>query len=167
VDKACYHGREISSTYIREELEQGHMELVAQLLGYTYSVSGKVLHGRQIGRTLGLPTVNLIPEKEKLLPPNGVYATRTEIDGEWFGGITNIGCKPTVGEKEEKGVETYLFDLNRDLYGKEITVHFYGFERPEQKFSSLSELKGQIEKDVAWGREYLDSTCGNCKSILK
>lgn len=154
VDKACYRGREISSTYIREELEKGNMELVNQLLGYTYSVTGKVLHGRRIGRTLGMPTINLLPEEEKLLPPNGVYATRTVIAGEIFEGITNIGYKPTVGGETRKGVETFLFDLDRDLYGEEVTVRFYGYERPEYRFESLEELKSRIEKDVIWGREY-------------
>lgn len=154
VEKACWQGREISSTFIREELEQGHMELVNQLLGYAYSVTGEVLHGRQIGRTLGMPTTNLLPKEQKLLPPNGVYATRTVIAGEVFEGITNIGYKPTVGGETRKGVETYLFDLDRNLYGEIIQVQFYGYERPERKFPTLEALKAQIESDVAWGKEY-------------
>ncbi|MBC5659773.1 bifunctional riboflavin kinase/FAD synthetase [Anaerosacchariphilus sp. NSJ-68] len=154
VEKACYQGEEISSSRIRRELEQGHMELVNQLLGYSYGVSGEVLHGRQIGRTLGLPTINLQPEARKLLPPNGVYATRTRIAGETFEGITNIGYKPTVGGETRKGVETYLFDLDRNLYGEQVTVSFYGFERPESKFASLEALKARIEQDVLWGRTY-------------
>ena len=154
VEKACYDGEEISSTRIRRELEQGHMELVNQLLGYNFSVTGEVLHGRQIGRTLGLPTTNLLPGPEKLLPPNGVYATRTRIADEIFEGITNIGHKPTVGAEPRRGVETFLFDLDRNLYGDVITVNFYGFERPERKFESLEALKARIEQDVIWGREY-------------
>ncbi len=154
VEKACYDGEEISSTRIRRELEQGHMELVNQLLGYNFSVTGEVLHGRQIGRTLGLPTTNLLPGPGKLLPPNGVYATRTRIADEIFEGITNIGHKPTVGAEPRRGVETFLFDLDRNLYGDVITVNFYGFERPERKFESLEALKARIEQDVIWGREY-------------
>lgn len=154
VEKACWQGREISSTYIREELEKGHMELVNQLLGYAYSVTGEVLHGRQIGRTLGMPTTNLLPKEHKLLPPNGVYATRTVIAGEVFEGVTNIGYKPTVGGETRKGVETYLFDLDRNLYGETIQVQFYGYERPERRFSGLEALKAQIESDTAWGREF-------------
>lgn len=154
VEKACWQGREISSTYIREELEKGHMELVNQLLGYAYSVTGEVLHGRQIGRTLGMPTTNLLPKEHKLLPPNGVYATRTVIAGEVFEGITNIGYKPTVGGETRKGVETYLFDLDRNLYGETIQVQFYGYERPERRFPGLEALKAQIESDTAWGREF-------------
>ncbi len=154
VEKACWQGREISSTYIREELEKGHMERVNQLLGYAYSVTGEVLHGRQIGRTLGMPTTNLLPKEHKLLPPNGVYATRTVIAGEVFEGITNIGYKPTVGGETRKGVETYLFDLDRNLYGETIQVQFYGYERPERRFPGLEALKAQIESDTAWGREF-------------
>lgn len=155
VEKACCKGEEISSSRIRGELEKGNMELVNQLLGYTYSVSGEVLHGRKIGRTLGLPTTNLLPDKRKLLPPNGVYASRTVIAGETFGGITNIGYKPTVGGETAKGVETYLFDLDRNLYGEQITVRLYGYERAEEKFPTLEALKNRIEKDVEWGRTYL------------
>ncbi len=154
VEKACHEGREISSTYIREELEAGHMELVNQLLGYPYCVSGEVLHGRKIGRTLGLPTINLQPEEEKLLPPNGVYATRTRVEDAVLTGITNIGYKPTVGGETRRGVETYLFDFEGDLYGKMLTVEFCSYARPEQKFESLEALKTQIEQDVAWGKAY-------------
>ena len=154
VEKACWQGEEISSSRIRRELEQGRMELVNQLLGYAYSIIGEVLHGRKIGRTLGMPTTNIVPSERKLLPPNGVYATRTVIAGELFEGITNIGYKPTVGAEPQKGVETYLFDLDRNLYGEILTVRFYGYERPERKFDSLEELKKRIGQDVEWGRTY-------------
>ena len=154
VEKACWQGEEISSSRIRRELEQGRMELVNQFLGYAYSVTGEVLHGRKIGRTLGMPTTNIVPSERKLLPPNGVYATRTVIAGELFEGITNIGYKPTVGAEPRKGVETYLFDLDRNLYGEILTVRFYGYERPERKFDSLEELKKRIGQDVEWGRTY-------------
>ena len=160
VEKACYQGEEISSSRIRRELEQGHMELVNQLLGYAYSVTGEVLHGRRIGRTLGMPTTNLLPSERKLLPPNGVYATRTVIAGELFEGITNIGYKPTVGGETRKGVETYLFDLDRDLYGEILTVRFYGYERAERKFVSLDELQKRIEQDVFWERTYFGGAEG-------
>ena len=158
VEKACWQGEEISSSRIRRELEQGRMELVNQLLGYAYSVTGEVLHGRKIGRTLGMPTTNIVPSERKLLPPNGVYATRTVIAGELFEGITNIGYKPTVGAEPRKGVETYLFDLDRNLYGEILTVRFYGYERPERKFDSLEELKKRIGQDVEWGRTYFGET---------
>ena len=155
VEKAQSHGRDISSTYIREALHEGNIPLANELLGYSYYVTGEVLHGRQIGRTLGLPTTNLLPPQVKLLPPNGVYLTRTiPMDGEeWeYYGITNIGYKPTVGATEQKGVETYLFDYNGDLYGRKLRVEFLEFERPEQKFESLEVLKRRILSDVNWGK---------------
>ncbi|MDO5346587.1 MAG: bifunctional riboflavin kinase/FAD synthetase [Lachnospiraceae bacterium] len=153
MEKERLKDREISSTYVREALAEGKMELAAELLGRPFLVKGVVQHGRRIGRTLGMPTVNLVPSQEKLLPPNGVYASKTEIDGRLCPGITNIGCKPTIGEKF-RGVETYLFDLNQDLYGKEITTFLYGFERPEQKFSSRDELRAQMHRDISFGKEY-------------
>lgn len=153
IEKERLGDREISSTYIREALSEGKMELAGELLGRPFYVKGVVQHGRRIGRTLGMPTVNLVPSREKLLPPNGVYASKTEIDGRLFPGITNIGYKPTVGERF-RGVETYLFDIDQDLYGKEITTFLYGFERPEQKFSSMEALRAQMHRDISFGKEY-------------
>lgn len=152
VEKEKSHGRDISSTYVREALHEGNIPLANELLGYRYFVSGEVLHGRQIGMTLGLPTTNLLPPEEKLLPPNGVYLTKTVLDEEDYYGITNIGYKPTVGGESKKGVETYLFDYNGDLYGRYLTVEFLEYERPEQKFKSLEELKARILSDVHWGK---------------
>lgn len=152
VEKEKSHGRDISSTYIREALHEGNIPLANELLGYRYFVSGEVLHGRQIGRTLGLPTTNLLPQSEKLLPPNGVYLTKTLLDDDYYYGITNIGYKPTVGGETQKGVETFLFDYSGDLYGRHLTVEFLEYERPEQKFKSLEELKARILSDVHWGK---------------
>lgn len=152
VEKETSHGRDISSSYVREALHEGNIPLVNELLGYRYFVSGEVIHGRQIGRTLGLPTINLMPPPEKLLPPNGVYLTRTAVDEEVCYGITNIGYKPTVGAESGKGVETFLFDFTGDLYGRHLSVEFLEYERPEQKFKSLEELKARILSDVHWGK---------------
>ncbi|HBN55491.1 MAG TPA: hypothetical protein DD414_01835 [Lachnospiraceae bacterium] len=152
LEKEESHGREISSTYVREALHEGNIPLANELLGYPYFVCGEVLHGRQIGRTLGLPTTNLIPLPDKLLPPNGVYLTRTYLEEDEYYGITNIGYKPTVGGEAHKGVETFLFDFNGDLYGKYLKVEFLEYERPEQKFHSLEELKARILSDVYWGK---------------
>lgn len=152
IEKEKSHGRDISSTYVREALHEGNIPLANELLGYRYFVSGEVLHGREIGRTLGLPTTNLLPPADKLLPPNGVYLTRTFLEDETYYGITNIGYKPTVGGETHKGVETFLFDFEGDLYGKHLTVEFLEFERPEQKFKSLEDLKARILSDVYWGK---------------
>ncbi len=161
VEKERLGDRDVSSSYIKEALEKGDMRLVNDLLGYPYMVQGEVLHGRHIGRTLGIPTTNLIPSVGKLLPPNGVYATKTILPGEQTEGadrqavcgVTNVGYKPTVGEYF-RGVETYLFDFDKDLYGQMIEVQFFAFERPEQKFADIEELKEQMQRDIVFGRNY-------------
>lgn len=144
----------ISSSTIREELAKGNMEDVNEMLGKPYYIHGKVLHGRKIGRTLGMPTTNLTPSAYKLLPPCGVYASRTIIDGVSYPGMTNIGYKPTVGAEMNPGVETYIYDFDGDLYGKEIDVELLTFKRPELKFDNLDALKCQMEEDIDSGRDY-------------
>lgn len=129
------------------------MEKAGILLGYPYFVKEKVVHGRQLGRTWGLPTINQIPEDGKLLPPFGVYASRTYVNGKIFFGISNVGIKPTV-EVPFAGVETYLFGCNEDLYEKEALVEFYHFVRPECKFDSVEELREQIQRDAEAGRKF-------------
>lgn len=158
LSKETRQERAVSSTWIREVLQEGKIEKVNELLGYPYYVLGKVVHGRQLGRTWGLPTINQIPENGKLLPPFGVYASRTFIKGKEFFGISNVGVKPTV-EVPFAGVETYLFDCDEDLYDEEAWVEFYHFVRPECKFDSVEELKEQIQRDAQTGREYFEKRC--------
>ena len=145
--------RKVSSTYIREELKRGNMEKVSDLLGQNFFVDGVVEHGRGMGHKVLLPTANLIPPKEKLMPPNGVYLSISHFEDRSLPGITNVGYKPTVGEKF-LGVETYLFDCNENLYGEKCTVEFIHFQRPEQKFASIDALKKQLLSDAKKGREY-------------
>ena len=152
VEKECLEDKVISSTYVRHMLETGEMEMVQKLLGYPYYVSGTVIRGHAIGRTIGIPTINLLPDDEKILPPNGVYLTKTIFGEEEHFGITNIGVKPTISGEEAKGIETHLFDFEGDLYNRELTVAFYAFERKERRFPSLEELKEQLKKDIQWGR---------------
>ena len=153
VEKECLNGREISSTYVREALAGADMELVQTLLGYAYPVCGVVQHGRQLGRTIGMPTVNLVPEPQKLLPPPGVYFSRVSAGEKTYCGMTNIGYKPTV-DGSFLGVETYLYHTNEDLYGRRIEVRLLKFRRPEQKFDSVDALKAQMERDLQAGKEY-------------
>lgn len=160
-EKECLEDQVISSTYIRSMLENGEMEMVRKLLGYPYYVSGIVVHGHEIGRTLGIPTINLLPEEEKMLPPNGVYLTKTQFGEETRLGITNIGVKPTISGEEAKGIETHLFDFTGDLYGKKVTVKFYAFERLERRFESLEKLKKQLEEDVCWGKKMAEKGIGS------
>lgn len=155
-DKKRLNSTIISSSSIRKELENGNMEEANLLLGRPYYIHGKVLHGRKIGRTLGMPTTNLTPPQIKLLPPCGVYTSRTIIDGVSYPGMTNIGYKPTVGGETNKGVETYIFDFDMDLYGKEIDVELLTYTRPEIKLDSLDELKLKMEEDLAFGRSYFN-----------
>ena len=152
VEKECLEDKVISSTYVRHMLETGEMEMVQKLLGYPYYVSGTVIRGHAIGRTIGIPTINLLPDDEKILPPNGVYLTKTIFGEEEHFGITNIGVKPTISGEEAKGIETHLFDFEGDLYDRELTIAFYAFERKERRFPSLEELKEQLKKDIQWGR---------------
>ncbi len=155
-DKKKMNHTVISSSVIRKLLAEGNMEAANAMLGQPYSIYGKVLHGRKIGRTLGMPTTNLIPPENKLLPPSGVYVSRTRIDGRDYPGVTNIGFKPTVGAEKNKGVETFLFDFDRDLYGREIEVEILHYIRPELKFDSLEELKLKMREDISLSQRYFD-----------
>jgi len=154
IKKVCLDGREISSTYVRETVKAGRMEKAAELIGEAYSVTGIVEHGKKLGRRLGMPTVNLLPPEEKLLPPFGVYFSEVSVGERTYKGITNIGCKPTVSKEKQTGVETYLYDFAQDIYGKEITVRLFSYHRPEKKFESVEELKNQMAADIAEGRYY-------------
>ncbi|MDF2538889.1 MAG: hypothetical protein K0S76_1910 [Herbinix sp.] len=146
----------ISSSAIRSELKEGNLEAANAMLGQPYSITGEVMHGRRIGRTLGMPTTNILPPPNKLLPPCGVYASKTLVDGIYYPGVTNIGYKPTVGEGEKKGVETFLFDFDQDLYGRSIEVILFHYIRPEVKFNSLEELRLQMLKDIEDAKSHLE-----------
>lgn len=162
ISKVCYEDREVSSTFVRECVELGDMETAQKLLGCAYSVEGEVVHGYQLGRKLAMPTINLIPEESKLLPPYGVYFSEVSIWNEqaqiWekHGGVTNIGCKPTVESEKKVGVETHIFDINKDLYGQWVRVDLLKFHRPEQHFGDVERLKEELHKDSQICRKYLE-----------
>lgn len=178
-----YAGERISSSAIREALQNGNLQKANQLLGRPYSVSGVVIDGQKIGRTIGFPTANLQLPPEKFLPRFGVYAVRvtleeeTEEEASGAGkfklkpktinlmpksfnpptlGVMNIGCRPTV-EGVSPTVEVHLLDYSGDLYGKTLNVNLENFLRPEQKFPSLEALKAQIQSDCAFARKLLYS----------
>lgn len=153
-DKLSIQGREISSSLIREDVEAGLMEPVFDLTGRYYSFTGEVTHGKKLGRTINMPTINLIPAPNKLLPPCGVYYSRIRIEDELYFGITNIGMNPTVSEENSLRVETFIYDFNRDIYGMEVTVEVMAFKRPEMKFVSLDDLVCQLELDKTDGRDF-------------
>lgn len=156
VDKIRLGEREISSSYIREEVEKGNMENAEKLLGRPYFLYGKVEDGKKLGRTIGIPTANLYPEKEKLLPPNGVYYSRVLLDKELYYGVTNIGCRPTVEDGNRMSAETYILDFDRDIYGKDIFVELKHFERAEHKFASVDALTEAIRRDIEETSRYFN-----------
>ncbi len=155
LEKEMEQEREISSSWVRETLLKGDIEIVNTLLGYRYFISGEVEQGNHIGRRLGLPTVNIYPQESKLLPPFGVYASLARIDGQEYEGVTNIGMKPTVQEQSKQvGVETNLFYFHKETYGKKIQVFLCTFLRPERAFPEVSCLKRQILTDIAETKRY-------------
>lgn len=145
--KLCVEEREISASVLRDAIEFGEMESCAFLMGRDYMISGEVCEGNHIGHTIGFPTCNIIPTEDKLLPPNGVYITCSEIEGTLYSSVTNIGYKPTVSEHEILGVETYLLDVNIDCYHQKIKVYFCSMLRKECKFESFEKLQKQLAKD--------------------
>ena len=153
IKKLQYDGRDISSTFIREEIEKGNIETVNELLGYPYTAIGVVAKGQQLGRTLGFPTFNIIPTEDKLLLPNGVYYTNSIIDGVKHPSITNIGTRPTVNGDNNITIETNILDVSIDLYEKTLELEFLKFIRPEKKFNSIEELKAAVEEDINKCRE--------------
>lgn len=154
IEKERYEGRIISSTSVRKALSGGNTELANILLGYPYQVSGRVEHGKQLGRTLGFPTMNIAPAQGKILPRFGVYLCRVQVDGRWYQGIVNIGVKPTVADEPKVLAETFAFDFAGDVYGMEALVEFAAFVRPEKKFCSVEELKSRVDADICFGRKY-------------
>ena len=154
IDKVCVDGEEVSSTRVRQAVRAGEMEKVSFMLGSPYRVSGKVVHGRQLGRKLGMPTANLLPDERKLLPPNGVYYSRAELGEKSYRGISNVGYKPTVSEDKILGVETYLYDFEGEVYDRDMTVELLAFRREERAFGRVEALRRQIEADVEAGRNF-------------
>ena len=158
---ACEQGERISSSIIRQALQQGNVRRATQLLGHSYRLVGQVVLGQQLGRTLGFPTANLQLPPEKFLPQYGVYAVRVFLQGQpsaetTYSGVMNIGCRPTV-EGQHPTVEVHVFDWSGDLYNQTLTVSLEEFLRPEQKFASLDELKAQITEDCIQAKKMLNS----------
>ncbi len=145
----------ISSSKIRTALSEGNIAAATRFLGREYSLTGTVVKGRQLGRTIGFPTANLqIDDAVKLIPANGVYAVDVEQGGQTYGGMLNIGFRPTVAG-EHQTIETYIFDFDKDVYGEHMTLRFRVFLRPEQKFNGLPALVEQLQQDERQAREVL------------
>lgn len=141
-------GDEINSSKIRTLITNGQLAEAAQLLGRPYSLRGRVVHGKQLGRTIGFPTANILPvESAQLLPPDGVYAVDVEITGKTWRGMANIGSRPTFEDGTKRTIEVNIFDFDADLYDQIIAVRFLRFLRHEQKFDSPDALRTALLAD--------------------
>ena len=141
-------GYAVSSTKIRERLEEGDVHAASAMLGYDYSLHGVVVAGNRLGRTIGFPTANMqMYEPLKLVPGNGVYFVKVETLGRELYGMCNVGCRPTVSSGNHRTIETHIFDFDEDIYGLDIKVTFMEKIRDEVKFESLEALRNQLEKD--------------------
>ena len=161
----CYVGEElVSSSVIRRYLQEGNIEKANELLGYVFSLHGEVVHGNQIGRTIGFPTANIPVPAQQIVPANGVYAAMAEVDGIRYPGILNIGCRPTVNNGSHISIEVHLMDFDKDIYGKKISIAVCHFLRQEIRFSGLEELKLQLEKDKQNALQlFAKNTCKTCR----
>ena len=155
IPKVEVSGITVSSTYIRRLVELGQVDRAHQYLGHPHVLTQEVRHGRRIGHTIGIPTVNLTAPPHVLVPSHGVYATRVTLPGgESYLGVTNVGTRPTVANGNDITVETWLLDFDGDLYGQTIRVEFFHHIRDEVRFDSLDALKTQIQTDAQATRDY-------------
>lgn len=147
----------VSSSKIRKSLLEGDVHLADEFLGRPYSLSGTIVKGKQLGRTIGYPTANIqIPEEYKLVPANGVYAVQVLYQGQAYGGMLNIGTRPTV-DGTFRTIEVNIFDFDKEIYGEKLTVQFVQKIRNEQKFNGIAELKAQLVEDKIVALDFLRS----------
>ncbi len=149
-------GNSVSSTRIRGLIADGEISAANRLLGYHYGYTLRVEHGFERGRTWDFPTINQTIPNGLVLPRFGVYCAKVLVNGRWYIGVTNIGVKPTVGEKIAPLAETFIVDYEGDLYGKEITIELYEFVRPEKTFDSFDELKAEIARNTEFTKKYFE-----------
>ena len=148
----------ISSTKIRNLLKEGSVELASELLGYRYGLKGIVVSGEKVGRTIGFPTANMkLYDPFKILPADGVYGVYVEVLDKTYIGICNIGTRPTVGDNNERTIETHILNFNEDIYGLDIKIEFAIKIRDERRFDSLEFLKEQLSKDKTYAQRALES----------
>ncbi len=148
----------VSSTKIRKALIEGDVETANSLLGRCYSISGKVVRGAQMGKKLGFPTANIfVKDTSKLIPANGVYAVKTRVDDKTYGGMMNIGFRPTFNGQHQT-IEVHIFDFKSEVYGVELVIEFVAPIRQEVKFKSAEELMNQLTKDKLTSMKILESS---------
>ena len=157
----CVNHRTVSSTWIRELLTEGNIEKANELLDRNYYAESIVQHGKHLGSTLGFPTANLLLPEGLTVPKHGVYLTKVWVPEGSFYGITNLGINPTVEHGNQIKIETHLLDYQGDLYGKTIRVEFLHFQREEQRFHNVEELKARVMLDIEQARHLIESNGGN------
>ena len=157
VEDQTLEGIRVSSTHIRNLLEAGDLEEAIRFMGHPHVISGEVISGRKLGRTIGVPTANFLLPEDVVQLPHGVYACKAIVDGREYMAVTNIGSRPTVGGHQTRA-EAWLLDFDGDLYGKELVLYFCKFLRPERKFDSLEELTVEIQKNAAQTRNFFEKT---------
>ena len=162
VEPVTSEGAIVSSTAIRKAVEAGDFKNAARMLGRDYTILGTVEEGKHLGRSLGFPTANLSAHSEQF-PPNGVYAAEGLLEGKSMRGVVNLGVRPTIeSDLPQRVLEFHVFDLDQDLYGKDIELRFLKYLRPEQKFESLPALREQIARDVKAAREIFATADADC-----
>ncbi len=147
-------GITVSSTYIRGLISQGDMDRACEFLGHPHLITGTVVHGKQLGRTLGTPTANLVLPPNVLVPAFGVYATRVRVGGASYEAVTNVGVRPTVDDDHRVTVEPWILDFDGDLYGQYMEVELYTHLRGERKFDGLDALRGEILRNADQTRAF-------------
>lgn len=149
-EKIRHKNKVISSSLVKEYILNGEINEANEILTKDFFILGKVIEGNQIGRTIGVPTANVLWSNEKILPPKGVYSVKVVLNNEKFYGIANIGVKPTISNDNQPLIETNIFDFDKNIYGKDILVYLNEFIRKEQKYSSVYELEQTIKKDILY-----------------
>lgn len=157
VESVLYHGELLTEALVRNYFMECKFEEVTEMCGHTYVMIGEVVHGKALGRTVGMPTANLGVSDSKLKPPSGVYATRTRIGEDCYQGLTNIGTRPSVDDLPIITIETFLLDFSKDIYGKKLIMEVHLYIRGVRKFDSLEEVQNQVQKDLAQVKDYLNS----------
>lgn len=148
--------KKISTTWLRKALSEGDVDLARDLCaGRNYAYTGRVVHGKMLGRTMGFPTVNIVVPEEKFVVRRGVYVSRILLGSRVLYGVTNIGRRPTLEDAVNDVVETYIFDFDEDIYGANIKVELMSFLRPEAHYSSKDELINAVELNKSQALEYI------------
>ncbi len=150
------NGEQVSSTLIRGYIEAGDMKAASELLGRQFFIDTTVTHGKALGRTIGIPTINQSFPEGHIVPKKGIYACIVHAEGEKYIGVANVGIRPTVDSDDIINCETHIIGYDGELYGKQVRVEFFSRIRDEKKFGSVSELKEQIEKDIIYTKEYFE-----------